>query len=204
MIRLTKLADYGVMLMSHIAAAPDTLHSASSLSRAASVSVPTVAKILKQLARKGLLVSHRGASGGYLLSRHPGEVTVAQVIAAMEGPIAVTECVDEIHSDCAVESVCRVRTNWHKINDAVRGALEQITLEEMAQPFPDAATPGADTLVPLRGRVVAAVPAPAAVPGAAGVDPAAAPARDPAAAPAGEPAPDALAPAPVPVRRRSL
>ena len=152
MIRLTKLADYGVMLMSHIAAAPGTVHSASSLSRAAAVAVPTVSKILKLLARKGLLISHRGASGGYVLARPPAAITVAEVIAAMEGPIAVTECVDESHSDCAVESVCRVRTNWHKINDAVRGALEQITLEEMAQPFPEPAPSAGEALVPLRGR----------------------------------------------------
>lgn len=151
MIRLTKLADYGVMLMSHIAAAPDALHSASSLSRAAAVAVPTVSKILKQLARKGLLESHRGASGGYTLAKEPAAISVAEVIAALEGPIAVTECTDESHSDCAVESSCRVRTNWQKINDAVRGALEQITIEEMAQPFPGSGS-AEQTLVPLRGR----------------------------------------------------
>jgi FeS assembly SUF system regulator len=151
MIRLTKLADYGVMLMSHIAAAPEALHSASSLSRAAAVAIPTVSKILKQLARKGLLESHRGASGGYMLAKAPSAISVAEVIAALEGPIAVTECTDESHSDCAVESSCRVRTNWQKINDAVRGALEQITLEEMAQPFPGAAS-SEETLVSLRGR----------------------------------------------------
>ena len=72
---------------------------------------------------------------------------MAEVIAALEGPIAVTECTDESHSDCAVESSCRVRTNWQKINDAVRGALEQITLEEMAQPFPGSAS-AEETLVP--------------------------------------------------------
>lgn len=188
MIRLTKLADYGVMLMSHMAATPDLLHSASSLSRAASVAVPTVAKILKQLARKGLLVSHRGANGGYTLSRQPAEISVAEVIAALEGPIAVTECVDETHSDCAVESVCRVRTNWHKINDAVRGALEQITLEEMAQPFPDAAEIGGEALVPLRGRAVA-------------VD---LPAVAVAATPIREQPADALDPAATPARRSSL
>jgi FeS assembly SUF system regulator len=153
MIRLTKLADYGVMLMSHVAAAPDALHSASSLSRAAGVSIPTVSKILKQLARKGLLVSHRGASGGYTLAKAPTQVSVAEVIAALEGPIAVTECADETHSDCAVEAVCRVRTNWQRINEAVRGALEQISLEEMAQPLPGTPGPGDEMLIPLRGRV---------------------------------------------------
>jgi len=154
MIRLTKLADYGVMLMSHIAAAPGALHSASSLSRAAGVSIPTVSKILKQLARKGLLDSHRGASGGYTLARTPEGISVAEVIAALEGPIAVTECIDETHSDCAVESVCRVRTNWQRINEAVRGALEQISLAEMAQPLPGTLPPPDDRLVPLRGRAV--------------------------------------------------
>jgi Rrf2 family protein len=104
------------------------------------------------LARKGLLESHRGASGGYTLAKPPDAISVAQVIAAMEGPIAVTECTDETHSDCVVESVCRVRTNWQKINDAVRGALEQISLQEMAQPFSGPGAPSDHSLVPLRGR----------------------------------------------------
>jgi FeS assembly SUF system regulator len=142
------------MLMSHIAAAPGSLHSASSLARAASVSVPTVSKILKVMARKGLLVSHRGASGGYTLARPPAAITVAEVIAAVEGPIAVTECIDDSHSECAVESSCRVRTNWQRINDAVRGALEQINLEEMAQPLPEQHMAAAERLVPLRGRAI--------------------------------------------------
>ena len=94
---------------------------------------------------------YKRQTGGYTLAKAPAAISVAEVIAALEGPIAVTECTDESHSDCAVESSCRVRTNWQRINDAVRGALEQITLEEMAQPFPGAASPES-SLVPLRGR----------------------------------------------------
>ena len=91
-------------------------------------------KILKSLARVGLLVSHRGVKGGYSLARAPETITVAQIIGALEGPIAITECT-EADSDCQVELSCPVRSNWHKINEAVLQALEGITLAEMTQPF---------------------------------------------------------------------
>ena len=151
MIRLTKLADYGVVLTSHMAADPGRLHSAAELAKEAWVSVPTAAKILKILARQGVLESHRGASGGYSLARAPHEVSVADVIAALEGPIAVTECVEEGSGDCAVESVCQVRGSWQKINDAVRGALQEITLEEMAETIHPPEEPAA-RLVHIGGR----------------------------------------------------
>jgi FeS assembly SUF system regulator len=151
MIRLTKLADYGVVLMSHMAAEPGRLYSAAELAKEAWVSVPTAAKILKILARHGLLQSHRGASGGYALAHTPAEISVADVIGALEGPIAVTECVDEATGECAVESVCQVRGSWQKINDAVRGALQEISLEEMAETMqpPEETT---DKLVHIGGR----------------------------------------------------
>ncbi|MEE2775595.1 MAG: SUF system Fe-S cluster assembly regulator [Acidobacteriota bacterium] len=133
MIRLTKLADYGVVLMSHMAAEPDHLHTAAGLAREAWVSTATAAKILKVLARDGLLDSHRGANGGYALAREASRITVADIISAMEGPIAVTECVDDSPVECSVQSVCQVRGGWQKINDAVRRALEEITLVDMAE-----------------------------------------------------------------------
>jgi FeS assembly SUF system regulator len=133
MIRLTKLADYGVVLTSHMAMEPGRLHTAAALAKEAWVSVPTTSKILKILARQGILESHRGANGGYLLARPPADISVADVIAAMEGPIAVTECVEDAPGECSVESVCQVRGSWQKINDAVRGALAGISLEEMAE-----------------------------------------------------------------------
>ena len=99
MIRLTKLTDYSVVLMSHLAAEPETQMTSASLAQATQISPPTVSKILKVLSREGLLVSHRGANGGYTLARAPRKISVAEVIAAMEGPIAMTECAD-LHAEC--------------------------------------------------------------------------------------------------------
>ena len=135
MIRLTKLTDYGIVLMSRLAAEPDSLMTASSLALETQISVPTVAKILKVLSREQLLASYRGANGGYTLARDPRDISVEDVIAAMEGPIAVTECAELGPGECAQESVCRVRTNWQKINEVVREALASISLAEMAEPL---------------------------------------------------------------------
>jgi len=154
MIRLTKIADYGVVLMSHIAAEPGHLHTATALSREAHVAVPTVSKVLKILQRSGLLVSHRGATGGYALAREPGDISVAEVISAMEGPIAVTECVEDSPGECSVEDVCRIRGSWQRINDAVRAALEGINLEEMAESFHHDSPSSSENLVHIRGHAL--------------------------------------------------
>ena len=134
MIRLTKLTDYSIVLMSHLAAEPVSQMTSTSLAQATQISPPTVSKILKVLSREGLLESHRGVNGGYTLARAPREISVAEVIAAMEGPIAMTECAD-LHAECVQESFCKVRGNWQRINEAVHNALASISLEEMAQPF---------------------------------------------------------------------
>jgi FeS assembly SUF system regulator len=142
MIRLTKLTDYGIVLMSRLSAEPEEVLNVSTLAAETRIAAPTVAKILKVLSREGLLRSQRGASGGYSLAKEPGEISIADVIAAMEGPIAMTECAEHGPGECVQESVCRVRGNWQVINDAVRGALENISLAEMAQPlgFPPSST----------------------------------------------------------------
>jgi Rrf2 family protein len=95
-----------------------------------------VSKVLKALTKEGLLRSHRGANGGYNLSRHPKEISIAEVLSAVEGPIAMTECL-ETDSDCKQESVCPVRTNWERINYAVRNVLDAITLADMLEPLPE-------------------------------------------------------------------
>jgi FeS assembly SUF system regulator len=95
-----------------------------------------VSKILKMLSRAELLVSHRGVKGGYSLARLPDEVSIAQIIDAIEGPIAMTECSATAPGLCELEPVCPVRSNWRKINRAVREALEKLTLAEMTHPLP--------------------------------------------------------------------
>jgi FeS assembly SUF system regulator len=134
MLKLGKLADYGTMLTTVLAAEPDRLYSTQELASRTHVAAPTVAKLLKQLTRSGLVESLRGAHGGYKLARPPAGITVADVIAAIDGPIGLTQC--SVHKgDCAVESFCGVRTNWRLINHAVHQALKSVSLAEMAQPL---------------------------------------------------------------------
>ncbi len=136
MIRLTKQTDYGIVLMTQLAASSDSLWSATDLSVATRLPTPMVSKILKLLVRSELLDSQRGAKGGYSLSRPASEISVAEIIAALEGPIAMTECVEESTDECSYESFCGARANWQTINQAVREALEGITLSDMAAPSP--------------------------------------------------------------------
>jgi FeS assembly SUF system regulator len=133
MIRITKQTDYGIVLLTHLAANPERQYAAPELAVEAHLPLPMVSKILKVLARDGILASHRGVKGGYCLSRGPEEISMAEIIAALEGPIALTECIS-VESDCTHEALCPVRGNWLRINQAVRAALEGISLAEMAQP----------------------------------------------------------------------
>ncbi len=135
-IRLSRLADYGVVLMTHIGASRPRLRTAHALAAAARIPEPTASKILKVLSRHGLLESHRGINGGYALARPPAEISVAEIISAVDGPIALTECIDADGDPCTLETVCPTRGNWHKINDVLRRALEDISLADMMEPFP--------------------------------------------------------------------
>lgn len=155
MIRITKQTDYGIVLLTHLAAHPGRSYNAPELSAEARLPLPMVSKILKLLAKEGLVTSHRGVKGGYSLSRTPGEISMAEIVIALEGPIAITECVS-VDSDCSHEALCPVRGNWHRINEAVRTALEGISLAEMAHPKrQELVTLGGDSR---RGNAFAAVP----------------------------------------------
>lgn len=151
MIRLTKAADYGILLLTGMARDAQELHTAASLSTACHLPQPTVAKVLKLLARDGLVESERGVHGGYRLSRPAEEISVADAICAVDGPIAVTECVDETPGLCSVETDCAVRSNWETINDAIEAALAAVSIADMAA---NAVSDLADDLVQLGyGRV---------------------------------------------------
>jgi len=134
MIRITKQTDYGIVLLTYLAGHTERLFNAPELAAETHLPLPMVSKILKVLTREGMLASHRGVKGGYSLARLPEEISMAEIIAALEGPIALTECVEVGGSDCSHQALCRVRGNWQRINEAVRGALEGISLAEMAQP----------------------------------------------------------------------
>ena len=144
MLRLSKLTDYATVVMTRLAQAPGDVHSAQSLADRTLVEVPTVSKVLKKLARAGLVVSQRGAQGGYRLARPAQEITVAEIIAALEGPLGMTEC--SIHEGlCSQEPVCSVRRNWRKISRAIVAALDEVTLADMAEPL--------DESMPVRVRM---------------------------------------------------
>lgn len=128
------MADYGVILMAQLARARDRRTTAAELADVTGLPLPTVSKLTKQLAAADLLVSHRGAAGGYLLSREPESISVAEIIAALEGPIALTECMTVDGLICEIEALCPTRTNWRKINDALVAAMESVSLAEMARP----------------------------------------------------------------------
>ena len=134
MLRMTKQADYGIVLLTHLACHPNRRFAAPELAAATQLPLPTVSKILKLLGREGLLDSHRGVKGGYSLARNPRRITVAEMISALDGPIAVTECIEDSPGECSQESVCHMRANWQRINLAVRQALESITLAELTNP----------------------------------------------------------------------
>ena len=127
MIRLGKLADYGLVLMTHMAQNHDRLlHTARDLAVESRLPLPTVSKLLKELLQGGLLVSHRGIKGGYSLARKPREISVAEIIAVLEGPIALTECSTDISGLCDLEPCCPIKDNQRIISQAVRGALEKV------------------------------------------------------------------------------
>ena len=134
MLKLGKLADYGTMIMTVLAAEPERLYSAQDLAARTHVAAPTVSKLLKLLTRGALVESLRGARGGYKLARGAERITVADVIASIDGPLALTEC--SVHKgDCAVESYCGVRSNWRLINKAIHQGLQSVTLADMAKPL---------------------------------------------------------------------
>jgi FeS assembly SUF system regulator len=135
MLRVSKLTDYATVVMTCLVAAGDGVLSAQALAERAHLEVPTVSKLLKQLAQADLVASTRGINGGYRLARAPERITIADIVTAMEGPIGMTEC--GAHAGlCGHEPHCGVRVNWQRINQAIAGALERVTLADMVKPPP--------------------------------------------------------------------
>lgn len=136
MIRLGKLTDYGLVLMSQMARDPQNdLHTARDLSAQCGLPLPTVSKVLKNLLQNGLLDSHRGMKGGYSLARAPQMISLAEIISALEGPLAFTECSIDGVGLCELESSCAIKDNQRIINKVLRGALENVTLSDLVRPM---------------------------------------------------------------------
>lgn len=132
-MRLSSLADYAVVMMSAAARhGCGARLSAASLSEETGVPVPTAQKVMHQLARAGLLGSLRGTGGGFKLTRPPAAISLADIIEAIEGPIAMTTCVDEQREHCALDGHCQTKPHWGAINGAVRGALAGVSLTTLA------------------------------------------------------------------------
>jgi FeS assembly SUF system regulator len=129
-LRISKLTDYGTVVLAHLAGTAGSVCSAADVAEATGIGVPTVSKLLKSLGRAGLVTSTRGANGGYQLSRAAHEISAADVIDALEGPVSITEC-SASDSHCDYESVCNVGNAWQRINVAIRRALEDVNLLDL-------------------------------------------------------------------------
>ncbi|MEM1263963.1 MAG: SUF system Fe-S cluster assembly regulator [Pseudomonadota bacterium] len=130
MLRMSKLTDYGTVVLAELAGETGT-RTALALSDRTALPLPTVRKVLKRLARGGLVRSERGAGGGYELSRPADTISATEILTALEGPLLLTACSAEEH-DCQLESTCSVGTTWQMINQQIRAALDSVTLHDLA------------------------------------------------------------------------
>jgi FeS assembly SUF system regulator len=140
MLRISKMTDYAIMVMVELQAAHGEVMSAVALAERSRLELPTVSKVLKLLVKTELVTSFRGASGGYSMQRDAADISVAEIIAAIEGPIAMTECSVE-EGLCAQEANCGLRGNWQRISVAIAKAMAGVSLAEMAQPMKPTVSP---------------------------------------------------------------
>ena len=131
MLRMGKLTDYATVVLASLAQEPARHRAAAELADRTRLSRPTVSKVLKGLQRAGMVISSRGSQGGYRLARNPEQITAAQILDVFEGPIAITEC-SGASSQCGIERQCRVGGAWQRVNAAIRRALEEVTLRQLA------------------------------------------------------------------------
>ena len=131
MLRISKLTDYGTVILAYLASQPDKSLAAADVAARTRIALPTVSKLLKSLQRSGLVTSTRGSQGGYQLARPATEITAARILDALEGPFAITECSGQ-HSSCGIESNCRTGHAWQRVNAAIRRALTDVTLAQLA------------------------------------------------------------------------
>ena len=130
MLRVTKLTDYATVVLTALAARPRDVMSAAELAEQSGLEAPTVSKLLKPLAQAGLVEGFRGANGGYRLARDASAISLVEIVEAMEGPLAMTEC--SLHDgQCGISEQCGVRGNWRRINDVVADALRAVSLAQM-------------------------------------------------------------------------
>ncbi|PLC49529.1 SUF system Fe-S cluster assembly regulator [Pollutimonas subterranea] len=136
MLRISKIIDYGTLVLTHMASAPERVFSAADLAATLGLGQPTVSKVLKLLGQHELVKSSRGARGGYMLGRPAGTISIAHIIDALEDqPFGLTECTS-MPGACSVEAGCHIRTNWQRINSIIRHTLEDVSVADMLSPTP--------------------------------------------------------------------
>jgi FeS assembly SUF system regulator len=137
-LKISKLADYGVVLLTTMANAEEVRepHNARDLADTTRLPLPMVSKVLKALSKAGLLDSHRGIKGGYSLAKPADEINAVEIIRALDGPIAITSCVDSgsLNATCGIMSSCSLQSFWQLVNNAIVDSLEKITLANLLQP----------------------------------------------------------------------
>jgi FeS assembly SUF system regulator len=131
MIRMSKLTDYAIVILAHLARTSGTL-TAQDLATRSRVPLPTVSKLCKELAKAGLVISHRGRHGGYGLARSPEAISVAEIVEALEGPIALTECSQPGIVTCEIEATCVAKASWDPVSRAIHLALQRLPLSDIA------------------------------------------------------------------------
>jgi FeS assembly SUF system regulator len=130
MLKISKLTDYSTVVMAYLAQFPEKMHNAKDITAQTHIALPTVSKILKALTKSGLLLSHRGAHGGYSLANEAIKITIADIITAMEGKPGLTEC-SHNNTICALQPTCAISGNWQTISSIVYKTLEKISLQDM-------------------------------------------------------------------------
>jgi FeS assembly SUF system regulator len=134
MIKLSKLSDYAIVVLSCLAGVQGEVMTTGQLSEETGIPEPTVSKVLKLLSKQKVVLSARGANGGYMLERSPQDITVTELITALEGPIALTSCAEDGNNECMIDALCPLKGGWKKVNKAVVDALDKVTLSDLLIP----------------------------------------------------------------------
>jgi FeS assembly SUF system regulator len=131
MLRISRLTDYAVVILAALAGAPERVQTASCLAEQTKLALPTVSKLLKQLQRAALVASTRGTRGGYQLARPATDISAADILDALEGPFAITDCASG-EGHCGLEKNCRVGHAWQRLNLTIRRSLREVSLAQLA------------------------------------------------------------------------
>ena len=134
MIKLNKITDYAVVILGLLSSRNPNKYSTSKISSDTGLSIHTVAKVCKLLNNANLIQAGRGAHGGYFCETSPSDISVAVIVEAIDGPIAITACIEESEDFCDSQSICLLSGNWNKANNAILDALKSVTLSDLLNP----------------------------------------------------------------------